>query len=263
MNKHFFVLNFLLIIGVTASSQVGIGTTSPQATLDVESSSTTLPIINLTSSGGLQRLQLLDNGDIAVGNISPARLIDVSGQDNNAVAQIENTRSGTTADVLYLALGRTTPESSNKFLRFLANGAEIGSVSGNGSGSVLFNSVSDKRLKENITPIHGALSIVAKINPVSYNFKGVDKTQKEVGFLAQELYQHFPYVVKKGSDGPLAKEHLEDTVWAIDYGKLTPLLVRAIQEQQQELETKNEKISDLQERILTIEKALERTGISL
>ncbi len=263
MIRKFYVLSFLTFFGVTASSQVGIGTSSPQATLEVESSSTTLPIFLLTSDSGSQRLQVLDNGDIAIGNISPSKLFDVSGQDNNAVAQIENTRSGTTADVLNLALGRATPEASNKFLRFLANGSEIGSVSGNGSGSILYNSVSDERLKENIIPIDKALAIVSQMNPVSYNFKNAAKGKREVGFLAQELYKLFPSVVKKGSDGSISEEILSEEVWAVDYGKLTPLLVKAIQEQQQLLEDKDKEISKLQERVTTIEKALEQANVSL
>jgi hypothetical protein len=57
------------------------------------------------------------------------------------------------------------------------------------------------------------------------------------GFLAQELYKLFPQAVHVG--GQDAKLN----PWTIDYSKLTPVLVKGIQEQQQQitdLQTQNQ-----------------------
>ena len=77
-----------------------------------------------------------------------------------------------------------------------------------------------------------------KLNPVSYNFsvinyeptqkleiKNESYPEKQVGFLAQEVYQLFPEAVYKPRDE--SKE-----LWAIDYSKLTVALTKAMQEQQ-------------------------------
>jgi len=53
---------------------------------------------------------------------------------------------------------------------------------------------------------------------------------QEIGFIAQDLYNIIPEVVYKPSDE-------SKDFWAIDYSKLTPILVKGIQEQQ----TRNKK----------------------
>lgn len=50
------------------------------------------------------------------------------------------------------------------------------------------------------------------------------------GVVAQDLYKIYPQAVSVGGDNPATQP------WAVDYGRLTPLLVRAIQEQQAEIE---------------------------
>jgi hypothetical protein len=47
---------------------------------------------------------------------------------------------------------------------------------------------------------------------------------REQGFIAQELYEIYPSAVSVGGDDP------QTNPWAIDYGRLSPLLVKAIQE---------------------------------
>mgnify|MGYP003112990645 FL=1 len=59
--------------------------------------------------------------------------------------------------------------------------------------------------------------------------------------IAQELHAVIPSVVQKGGDD------ISEEVWGVDYGKLTPYLVKAIQEQQTIIE-------DLKSRIEALEK---------
>jgi hypothetical protein len=98
-----------------------------------------------------------------------------------------------------------------------------GSISISGGG-VAFNSSSDKRLKENIKLLTNGVDIIKKINPVEYNFKGFDRTQH--GLIAQDLYAVYAHGVNIGDDNE------EEVIrpWAIDYGKLTPLLITAVKE---------------------------------
>ena len=50
--------------------------------------------------------------------------------------------------------------------------------------------------------------------------------QRLQGFIAQELYKVYPQAVIPGDDDGLIIKR----AWAVDYGKLTPLLVKAVQE---------------------------------
>jgi len=64
------------------------------------------------------------------------------------------------------------------------------------------------------------------------------KTTKEIGFIAQDLYKIIPEMVYKPKDE--TKE-----LWAVDYSKLVPVLVKAIQEQEQKIEAQQKIIEKL------------------
>lgn len=132
------------------------------------------------------------------------------------------------------AAGATTP-----YINFRRNGTATGSITLNGTANVSYNTSSDVRLKENIVPTHLGLSAVNNIKVYDYNFKAdADKTQL-TGFLAQELYKVYPTAVRVGGDDPTKDP------WSVDYGKLTPLLVKAIQEQQLQIEALKKEIENL------------------
>jgi hypothetical protein len=128
------------------------------------------------------------------------------------------------------------------FAAFAVNGTStggaIGSITRNGSSSaVLYNTTSDQRLKENIADADAALGTVAAIKVRKYDWKEGGQ-HEDYGFIAQELAEVVNNVVSKG--------RTEEDMWAVDYGKLTPLLCKAIQEQQA-------LINDLTARIAALE----------
>ena len=126
------------------------------------------------------------------------------------------------------------------------NGAD-GEITADGSGGVLYNVASDKRLKQNIGTISDALGIIKLMKPRTYNMR--QKPDIELtGFIAQELYDVFPEAVTKGDDGVLDGEENIEKTWSLDKSKLTPILTKAIQE----LSAKND---ELEARILTLESA--------
>jgi len=111
------------------------------------------------------------------------------------------------------------------------------------SGSI---SLSDKRQKENIKNISHALEKVNKLQGVNYDFKRevfisdsikysskeIDRLEKsrkgQIGFLAQDVYEVLPEVVVYDDS---------TDIYGIEYGKVVPLLVEAIKEQQLQIET--------------------------
>lgn len=97
---------------------------------------------------------------------------------------------------------------------------------------------SDLRFKKDIEPIGGSLDKILKLNGVYYNWnrklfpeKGFSE-EKQIGFIAQNIEMYFPELVSKDKDG----------YRAVDYARLTPVLVEAIKEQQKSIEQlKNDK----------------------
>ncbi|MCF2491469.1 tail fiber domain-containing protein [Dyadobacter sp. CY347] len=91
---------------------------------------------------------------------------------------------------------------------------------------------SDARLKRNIHAVENGLALVSKLNPVSYEKKASigskDYEKSEIGFIAQEVQKILPQLVREGKDA--------DKTLALDYNSLIPVLTKAIQEQQKQIE---------------------------
>jgi hypothetical protein len=93
--------------------------------------------------------------------------------------------------------------------------------------------LSDRRYKRNIEPLLNNLSILTQLNPVKYEWNASPTfhgTEKEIGFIAQELEEVLPNVVKT------------TTHKTVSYGNLTALLVGAVQELLKEVEDLKQKI---------------------
>ena len=126
--------------------------------------------------------------------------------------------------------------------------ADLG-VEGTGYSIGGWVTASDRRLKTNIVPITGALDKLMKVNGTHYtittgytNLMGADgkatfgKTSHEqYGVIAQEVEAIFPEMVKEKA---IFKNQGDQTVYkTVDYNQLVPVLIEAIKELKQEVET--------------------------
>jgi hypothetical protein len=119
--------------------------------------------------------------------------------------------------------------TANPLAGFYYSGSHtfVGSITTNGSG-VTYYSASDYRLKENVKTIPNALSKVQAINPVLYTWIGNAEAGEEAGFIAHELQSVIPSLVNGEKDAVLDDGRIKSQ--QVDYAKLTPYLVAAIQE---------------------------------
>jgi hypothetical protein len=129
-------------------------------------------------------------------------------------------------------------------------------VFGSGIAAWDYFYLSDSRIKDNIRPIAYGLNEVLKIKPVDYSQKVTkgfreshgqvnNETEESFGFIAQELHKVLPELVNVPED--------PDKYWTVSYGKLTPILVKAIQEQQKLIEGQQSLIDELTGRIEALE----------
>jgi hypothetical protein len=135
-------------------------------------------------------------------------------------------------DLLYLGNQGVVPATDNLYYlgtpskRFVAVYAATGTIQ-----------TSDANLKTNIVHSPYGLEEVMKMNPVQFNWKEQPAGDKEIGFLAQDIEKIIPEaVVKNGSNSPLGMK----------YSELIPVLVKAIQEQQQKIEALEKKLASRQ-----------------
>ena len=85
------------------------------------------------------------------------------------------------------------------------------------------------RFKENLKTIDSALYKVSKLRGVEFNWAKFDSEgnmledlgRRDIGVIAQEVKEYFPEMVKMGSDG----------YYSVRYDYLLPIIVEAIQNQ--------------------------------
>jgi hypothetical protein len=82
-----------------------------------------------------------------------------------------------------------------------------------------FNATSDYRIKENVHKIPSQTT-VDKLNPVTY--KNIITGKPDMGFIAHELQEHFPFLVSGEKDGPMNQ--------SVNYIGLIALLTKEIQD---------------------------------
>jgi hypothetical protein len=118
---------------------------------------------------------------------------------------------------------RTGTGSEGHFLFSNGNGV-VGSIFTNGSAT-FYNATSDYRLKQDFKDYKG-LDLVSNIKTYDYEWKS-DNTRM-YGVIAHELQEVVPYAVTGEKDGEMMQ--------SVDYSKIVPILVKAIQEQQAQIE---------------------------
>jgi hypothetical protein len=126
-------------------------------------------------------------------------------------------------------------------ISFAYNSSGVGQIV-TGTSSVSYASNSDYRLKENITPMTGALTKVAQLKPVTYKWKLDGKNGQ--GFIAHELQAVVPDCVTGEKDAVDADG--KPVYQGVDTSFLVATLTAAIQEQQALIESLTERITALE-----------------
>lgn len=115
------------------------------------------------------------------------------------------------------------------------------------SGTV--TSTSDESKKKDVTSLESAVGILAQLSPKTYNY--IDDgnlnlpSEKQYGFLAQDLEEVLPELVKEvdvfgepveDEEGNFGDPAELGTIKSVNYQALIPILVKAVQEQQAEID---------------------------
>jgi len=207
-----------LVLG-SSSTKVGIGTTAPRGTLDVASGDTYL--VANPANGNSQSVYLPGHLYLAPYSSSTpwvylqARVPNPTATTNLGMV-LRTTKNGGGVDALVM-----NPDGNGYFAKDIY-----------ANGNVFVSS--DQRLKQDIRPLGGTLSAVRQLRGVRYTYRqdiaghAAPKGQ-QVGLLAQEVERIYPELVSTGADG----------YKAVNYAQLTPVLLEALKEQQQQVDVLN------------------------
>jgi trimeric autotransporter adhesin len=249
-------ISFTQAMTLNASGNLGIGTSSPLALLDVVSGGTPFRARVRNTTGG-EAMMLFQNSDsgttttdgllcglfsdedayfwnyenksIIFGTNSTERArIDSSG--NLLVGKTSSSANGDGAQLFpsgTVGLGHTSGTvTGTAYAAFGYAGGGIGSITQDGTTGVLYNTASDQRLKENIQDAKPASSLIDSLQVRQYDWKA-DGSHQRYGFVAQELVTVAPEAVHQPAD--------PEEMMAVDYSKLVPMLVKEIQSLRQRL----------------------------
>lgn len=107
--------------------------------------------------------------------------------------------------------------------------------------------LSDFRVKKNIAPLYKGLTDLMKLRPVSYQYTFSESEVTTWGFIAQDVQQLFPNLVR--AHGKLL---------GLSYQEFSVLAIKSIQDQQAIINEQEEKIQALESRIEAIEQLLHK-----
>lgn len=105
--------------------------------------------------------------------------------------------------------------------------------------------LSDKNLKHNISPLLNALGLISQLNPTTYDFKTKEfenlnlSDVKQYGLIAQEVETTLPEIVSKMSISQ------NQEFKSINYNALVTILIGAIKEQQQEIDSLKKQMQEV------------------
>ncbi len=203
--------------------RVGIGTTAPTQVLDVNGG--ILARYNGTVSNQGAHLQWNRSG----GDGETWLINHLGGGTGNAGIRFGGITTSTSTTVTEWA--RIDNSGNMAINATSANGYRL-YVNGTVSGTS-FTNISDRRLKSDIRPLTGALALVQALHGRRYqwNAQGVAlggiAHQEQVGVIAQELETVLPELVSTGTNG----------IKTVNYAQLTPVLIEAIKELSQQVQT--------------------------
>ena len=112
-----------------------------------------------------------------------------------------------------------------------------GTISVSASGTT-YNTTSDARLKDNIETITDGTAKLMEMNPVTHTWIADPEAPAVHGFIAQEMQEIAPEAVSGTSDG--------DEMMSMDYGRITPILVAALQDAHKKIEALEARLAELE-----------------
>ena len=249
------------------SDDIGIGTASPAKNLSISDVSNAG--IGLRSDG----TSILEFRSLGAPPFSDEILGDLSYSGNTLTLQSFN-GIAQNGDLSLRAEDKVILYAENSFrfispaepfvltrMTILANNGNVGIGTSNpnfkldvwGDADITgeLTAASDLKIKKNIAEIDEALNMVSLLKPVSYDFRTEEfpemelSERRKMGLIAQDVEAVLPTLVSNAGSITKANGDVVD-IKSVNYMELIPLLIKSIQELNNEVEALKEQLNNLQ-----------------
>jgi hypothetical protein len=211
-------------------------------------------------SNNKSQMMLIDGGQdrIAFGNGNTSRAFftidNDSGESTKPTLYVEGYPSSAPTSIIRrdntdaqyaLELWHDAPVSGSSgtgyMLKFAdRTGITLGSITSAGASGTTYNTTSDRRLKDNIETITDGTDKLMAMNPVTHTWKANSEAPAVHGFIAQEMQEIVPEAVSGEPEG--------EEMMSMDYGRITPVLVAALQDAHKKIEALEKRLAELEAR---------------
>jgi trimeric autotransporter adhesin len=200
---------------------------------------------------------------------------NTTGDDNTVVGVGAGYTNGTGSSNTFIGAGANVFADGITNVTALGAGAVVGAsnsiVLGNTAISAIYadvsiTAVSDRRRKKDIRTLDADLGLdfIEKLKPVSYRFNNGDETER-YGFIAQDLEGALPTslhdtIERSEPEHGLAlieRQNDKDRTYRVSYDELLAPIVKAIQQQQQEIEAGRQQNAELYQQNADLLRSLE------
>jgi Chaperone of endosialidase len=181
--------------------------------------------------------------NVFVGN--SAGLANVNGGQNTILGYFANVSAAGIQNST--AIGYQATVDANNKIRLGNNAITVI------EGQVAYTNASDRRLKTDIQELNNGLDLIMKLKPVSYLMRNSSDSRRNWGFIAQEvesLVGDNNAVVSIGAD--------KDRTLGLRYTDFVAPLVKAVQEQQDQIAKLQNQLNDSEEKVGKLEAAVQQ-----
>jgi hypothetical protein len=233
----------------------GVSATTAEYALGIDASTFWMSVPNNTGTfkfyaGTSEIMRIMGTGNVGIGTTAPGYRFQVNNSLADYVAYINNTLGLNTSRGLKITSGSNSVTGSIFIGFHRPDDVSIGLITQSGASTINYGTTSDARVKENITDTRYSINDLLKVKVHDFNFIYDPNKQLFTGFIAQELIDIFPNAVSKPEN--------DADLWTLDYSKITPLLVKAIQDQQQQIESQKQENQQLKSELQAMKVRLDR-----
>ena len=177
------------------------------------------------ASGAGSSLTSVESNDIYIGHVG------VAGESN--AIRIGTTGTQTTAYVA--GIFGTTTTLGGAISVLVNNNGQLGTVS------------SSRNYKKDIQTIEGEHDKMLKLRPVTFTYKHDETNSKQYGLIAEEVNEIYPEIVVRNNG----------EIYSINYMALIPMLLKYIQELEQQVIMQNEQMQKQDERVRVLDSQMQ------